>query len=149
MPANQRTKSEISKLGDLLVEAGIITQAQLSHALREQSVNGEQLEYHLTKLGYADESTLASFMARRYQLPFVSLADIEIDRECIKKVPVKKALELKVMPLYITSNEIAVALADLSDASTINKLEFITGLRVNPFIALKTDILNTIQEYYN
>jgi len=146
---NPKAKSDTSKLGDLLVEAGIITEAQLNQALREQSVNGQQLEYHLTKLGYADESTLAGFMARRYQLPFVSLADIEIDRECIKKVPVKKALELKVMPLYITSNEIAVAVADPSDVSIVNKLEFITGLRVNPFVALKTDILNTIQEYYN
>jgi type IV pilus assembly protein PilB len=136
-------------LGDLLVGDGILTAEQLQHALREQSLHGNKLEHHLVKLGYVDENTLACFVARQYQIPFVYLSDMEMEQEAIDKVPVKTALELKVMPMYILANEIAVALADPSDLSVINKLEFITGLRINPFVALKADILNAISQYYH
>jgi type IV pilus assembly protein PilB len=136
-------------LGDLLVGDGILTAEQFQHALREQSLHGNKLEHHLLKLGYVDENTLACFVARQYQIPFVYLSDMEMEQEAIDKVPVKTALELKVMPMYVLTNEITVALADPSDLSVINKLEFITGLRVNPFVALKSDILNAISQYYH
>jgi type IV pilus assembly protein PilB len=136
-------------IGDLLLNEGIISAEQMQQASREQSLHGQKLEHHLVKMGAIDENTLACFLARQYQLPFVYLSDMEIEQECLEKVPLKTALELKVMPMYINSNEMAIAVSDPSDLSVVNKLEFITGLRINPFVANKSDILNTISEYYH
>ena len=146
---NATAQNNSKGIGDLLLKEGIISAEHLQQAIREQSLHGQKLENHLVKLGYIDENTLASFLARQYQLPFVYLSDMEIEPESLEKVPLKTALELKVMPMYITSNEIAIAISDPSDLSIINKLEFITGLRVNPFVTQKSDILNAIGEYYH
>ena len=146
---NTTVQNGTKGIGDLLLKEGIISAEQLQQAKREQSQHGQQLEHHLVQLGLIDENTLACFLARQYQLTFVYLSDMEIEQECLEKVPLKTALELKVMPMYITSNEIAIAVSDPSDMSAVNKLEFITGLKVNPFVAKKSDILNTISQYYH
>ena len=95
---NATPKNGTKGIGDLLLKEGIISAEQMQQASREQSLHGQKLEHHLVKIGAIDENTLACFLARQYQLPFVYLSDMEIEQECLGKVPLKTALELKVCP---------------------------------------------------
>jgi type IV pilus assembly protein PilB len=141
-------KQESDRIGDLLIDADYITAEQLQHALSEQSRHGQKLGYHLVRLGYIDESVLARFVAKQYQLPFVYLDDLEIDTDSVQRIPLKTAVELCVMPVYISSDEITIAMSDPTDISVPDKIKFITGLKVRSLVALKIDILNTIKKYY-
>jgi len=70
-------------------------------------LHGQKLEHHLVKIGALDENTLACFLARQDQLPFVYLSDMDTEPDCFEQVPLKTTLGLKVMPMFINANEMA------------------------------------------
>ncbi|HYB22052.1 MAG TPA: type II secretion system protein GspE, partial [Thermodesulfobacteriota bacterium] len=71
------------RLGELLVNNGLITPKQLEEALQEQKISGNKLGSSLVKLGYISEKNLVSFLSRHYGVPAIDLNEIQIDPEAI------------------------------------------------------------------
>ena len=81
------------RLGELLVRENLISLQQLQKAQDEQRKTGGRIGYHLTKLGFIEESELTNFLSKQYGVPSINLKEFDIDIEVVKLVPNSKHAE--------------------------------------------------------
>lgn len=136
------------RLGDSLVDAGVINAKQLSEALTEQKRAGEKLGETLIRLGFCSQDQLIEVLSDQMGIPFVRLDRTVIDPEAANLLSKDSAKKYKVMPLYKTNNLLNIAMADPLDIFTIDEIEFQTGLEVSQAIAIEEDILEAIERFY-
>jgi type IV pilus assembly protein PilB len=141
-------KQERKRLGDLLVEAGLITEEQLQKTLKEKSP-GQKLGDALVQHGYITEQKLIEALEFQLGIPHVSLYRYPIDVKLTKLVPQEFAKRKMVMPLKREGDRLLVAMADPMDFLAIDDLRLSTGFHIETAIASKDDILRAINKYYN
>ncbi|MBC7337913.1 MAG: type II secretion system protein GspE, partial [Clostridia bacterium] len=100
------------KLGELLVEAGAITQAQLARALEEQKRTGERLGAILAKQGVISDKDIASVIAKQLGIPFISLRKEKVNPKVLSMVPESFARRNLLIPIDIKDGKLLVAMAD-------------------------------------
>jgi type II secretory ATPase GspE/PulE/Tfp pilus assembly ATPase PilB-like protein len=125
-------------LGRLLVDAGATDETELAAALDEQRRTRERLGAILERRG-ADPEQIARALALQLRLPYAE-APLRPRSEALALVPRAQALRLHIVPLDARERRLAVAMADPLDVSGIDDLQFQTGRRVEPHVALGTAI---------
>ncbi|WP_027409473.1 GspE/PulE family protein [Anoxybacteroides tepidamans] len=143
-----KKKQERKRLGDLLVEAGLITERQLEEAL-EQKAPGQKLGDALLQRGYITEQQLIEVLEFQLGIPHVSLYRYPIDPKLTNLVPKEFAKRNMVMPLKAEGDRLLVAMADPMDFFVIDDLRLSTGFHIETAIASKDDILRAINKYYD
>ncbi len=141
------------KLGDLLVDASVITQDQLKSALEKQKGNrGKKIGEMLIDLGYTNELQIAFALKDQLQYEVVQLSAIRIPDEILKLMTDKSVLrKYSLIPFaYNTKNPnvLRVAMADPMDIIAIDDLGILTNHVIEPVIATPTDIAAAIDKYY-
>src|SRR3989338_6293617 len=96
-------------LGQLLIERGLLTPADLERALLEQKRSGEFLGTVLMRLGIVAKEQLLPVLAEQMGIPYVRLADVRVEPEALAKVPPKFASHYRLMPLTLTNDTLQVA----------------------------------------
>ncbi|MGA1845758.1 hypothetical protein [Deferribacter abyssi] len=135
----------IKRIGELLVEKGVISEQQLEIALRRQKVTGEKLGSVLIKMGFIDEDKFYSFLAEQYNLKKYDKSEIIITKEVQKKLSLKTVLEKEVIPLEIIDDKLAIGITNYNALNSLNELEFECGKKIIPFL-LQDDIFKKILE---
>ncbi|MCA9725936.1 MAG: type II secretion system protein GspE, partial [Kurthia sp.] len=130
------------RLGDLLVEANVLTEDQLQHALAIKQPN-ERLGDVLIKEQLVTEQTLIEVLEFQLGIPHVNLGQFPIDSEIIQLVPKEIAKRYLLVPLRKEKNKLFVAMADPMDYFAIEELRMLTGFRIEPCIATKQDLNKT------
>jgi len=136
------------ELHQLLVDEGLISKQQLEKAQKSLKNNEESTGRRLIKMGYIAQETLARFVAKQYHIPFVHLDKLVIDGDAIKLVSCEVAQKFALIPIFKTEKDISIAFSDPTDTTTINNIEFMTGLYVIPFAARESEIRKAIAQYY-
>ncbi|MBX6396358.1 MAG: Flp pilus assembly complex ATPase component TadA, partial [Alicyclobacillaceae bacterium] len=136
------------RLGDLLVEAGMITPEQLEQALKEQKVTGRRLGEVLTQSGILTEEQLIEVMEFQLGIPHVNLDRFPADPAVVELVPESLARRYKVVPLKRHGNRLTLAMVDPLDYFAIDDIRMTTGLHVDPVIATRDDIERALERYY-
>jgi type IV pilus assembly protein PilB len=139
---------ESERIGDLLVNEGLITRVQLDKALQEQRQNGTRVGYNLVKLGFVQEIELTKTLARQYKMPAVDLSKFEVDPKIVKLIPADLALKNLVLPLKRDGRTLTVAMADPTNFAVIDDLKFITRYDIFPVIAGEFTLRNTLDKLY-
>ncbi|MDP8224110.1 MAG: type IV-A pilus assembly ATPase PilB [Candidatus Lernaella stagnicola] len=137
------------KLGEILVREDLISPEQLETALAEQKVSGGRLSYHLSRLGYLEESELADILSRQYNVPSINLSEFEIDPEVIKLISRDIVEKYKVIPISKADNSLIVAMADPSNIIAIDDIKFLTGYNIEAVVATEDSIMAAIDKYYD
>ncbi|MBZ0274222.1 type IV-A pilus assembly ATPase PilB [bacterium] len=137
------------KLGELLVQEDLISPEQLETALAEQKVSGGRLSYHLSRLGYLEESELADILSRQYGVPSINLSEFAIDADVIRLVPREIADKYKLIPISRADNSLIVAMVDPSNILAIDDIKFLTGYSVEAVVATEDSIMQAIEKYYD
>ncbi len=132
------------RLGDRLLEAGLITPHQLELALREQKRTGKLIGAVLQQLGFATEQDIASFLAQDAQTPTVNVAKLEIDPEVAALVPYDYCKQAALIPCLREADTLTLVMADPFDVVAIDRVEQLTRLRVEVLNAPKPDILEKL-----
>ena len=89
-----------AELGSMLVKAGKITEAQLTRALEIQKNSKEKLTTILVKIGaLADEDDVSEFIGRQLNMGTLRLADIELNPEVVKLIPLDIARKFNVIAI--------------------------------------------------
>jgi hypothetical protein len=91
---------------------------------------------------------LARSLSLRFGVPCVNLADIALDRDLIRHVPVDVARRHQVLPIHGDAASLTVAMADPSDRSGIDTLRRQTGKRIEVLVAPRATLLRTIERFY-
>jgi type IV pilus assembly protein PilB len=141
-------KQERKRLGDLLVEAGLITKEQLEETLKEKAP-GQKLGDALLQRGYITEQQLIEVLEFQLGIPHVSLYRYPIDPKLMSLVPKEFAKRNMLIPLKKEGDRLLVAMADPMDFFAIDDLRLSTGFHIETAIASKDDILRAINKYYD
>jgi type IV pilus assembly protein PilB len=141
------------KLGEILRNAGIITDFQLDSALSHQRHWGGRLGKSLIKLGYITEDKLLSFLAQQFDLPQIDLDDRMIPQDVLSYISAEKALEYQVIPVERSvvngRTRLVVAMTDPTNLWMIDSLQFMTGYRIKPALATAESIDKAIKRNYH
>lgn len=136
------------RIGDILVEKGIIAKAQLKTAIDEQVRTGEVLGKILIRLKFVTERQMMEVLAEQQGIPFIDLKEIVIDKEAVKSVTAKFVWHYKIMPISIKNNVLTVAMSDPFDTWPIDDLEAHLGYKVEKVRSTAADIADAIKKYY-
>lgn len=136
------------RLGDILVEKGIITEEILNKALAIQDRSGEKLGEILLKMGVIKEEDLYSALAEIYGVKYVNLEDVAIDPEVVKLVPEHICRRYKVLPLNMDGDRIVVAMSNPVNVYAFDDIRIITGKEVDPVLASERQITEALDKIY-
>jgi type IV pilus assembly protein PilB len=141
-----------TKLGDLLVEVGLIDEFQLASALGEQSRWGNRLGETLVHLGYLTEAELVRTLSRQYGIPGVHLEGKQIEPEVLALLAVEVAEEYRCIPLFkksVSGGEVLyLGMAHPEDLRIIDDVSFRAGLPVRPVVVGPLQITAAIAAFY-
>jgi len=142
-------KKENKKLGELLLEAGLIDEFQLKAALAEQAEWSGRVGSIMIKKGFVSERDMIAVIEKQYGHPAISLDDIETPAdEVLKMVGKDVAKRFGIFPLGLEGRTLLIAIADPTDLKMIDDIGFNLGVRVKPMLALESDIMRAIGIYY-
>jgi len=111
------------KLGELLVDSGVITREQLSHALTHQRQYGGRLGTCLVELGVVDEKTVSGILAKQLNIPSATASQLEkCEAFAIKLVPPPVAERLRAVPIRQDGDKLWVVMADPTDRQALGEL---------------------------
>ncbi|WP_445490107.1 GspE/PulE family protein [Niallia sp. 03133] len=136
------------RLGDLLVEAGLLTEEQLQLALKEKHPD-QRLGDSLLQKGFITEQQLIEVLEFQLGIPHVSLYRYPFDPKLFHIVSKDMAKRQLIIPLKKDGDKLFVAMADPMDFYTIDDLRLATGFQIETAIATKDDILRAINKYYD
>ncbi len=146
--ARDMTRRLSTRLGQLLVDSGKLSDAQLQTALRRQQETGERLGEVLVKDGYIDEPALLSVLERQYGVPAAVLDEEELDTALAKLIPFYMANRYLLVPLALHAEAVDVAMVDPTDFVAMAHVRFATGVRPNVFVTTVTAVRRAIATLY-
>jgi DNA-binding response OmpR family regulator len=144
-------KDEKRPLGKILLQRKLVSQQDLDQTLREQKKNAENakpLASALTEKGLVDELDVLRALSEQHGVPGVDLGQVAIPLEHLDVVPQEVAETHKILPVLVREDRIFLAMADPTDKRVIDELEFVTGKKVYPYVALTTTLLKAIAASY-
>ena len=136
------------RLGELLVRENLISLQQLQKAQDEQKKAGGRIGYHLTKLGFIEESELTSFLSKQYGVPSINLKEFDIDPEVVKLVPKDVAEKHQCIPVNRAGGSLILAMSDPSNIYAIDDIKFLTGYNIEVVVASEQAIKEALEGYY-
>jgi len=141
-------RSKTKRLGELLVEKGLITEEQCQHALDIQKKTGRRLGQAIIELGFVKEEELLQVLSKQMALPHIWLRKGLIDPKIINIISAEKARLHKIIPMFRIKNNLILATSDPQAIFVIDEIEEATGLAVQPVLTRSNDIDKAIEEYY-
>lgn len=136
------------RLGDLLVETGMISDEQLKATLAEKA-EGQKLGDALLQRGLITEQQLIEVLEFQLGIPHISLYRYPFDTSLLTLVPKEMAKRNLVIPLKKEGEKLFVAMSDPMDFFTVDDLRLSTGFHIETAIATKDDIIRAINKYYD
>jgi len=136
------------RLGELLLKEKRITPAQLQEALNYQKTNGGKLGCNLVKLGIIKDDDITALLSKQYGVPFINLAQFEIDASIIKLIPSETAHKYQIVPLSRSGATLTIAMTDPTNVFAMDDIKFMTGYNVEPVVASETAVFEAIARYY-
>jgi type IV pilus assembly protein PilB len=138
-----------SKLGDMLVKAQLITEAQLEDTLKVQRREGGKLGSIVVRLGFCSDQDIVSFLGMQYGVPAADLDQWPpIEPSVISLVPTELANKHKVLPLQRAGNVLTLAMSDPTDIFAMDDVRFHTGYNIDPVVSSEIGLNRAIEKYY-
>jgi type IV pilus assembly protein PilB len=141
------------RLGQLLVDARMLTLEALEDVLVVQKQDGRRLGVLLVERGLINETQLTQILSHQLSVPWVSLLHIEFSRQLLNLVPHNVAEKYCLVPIYVRhvrgqGETLYVAMDDPTNDDGLRECQSFSGLPVRAMIAPPTDIRNAIRVYY-
>src|SRR6187431_457458 len=136
------------KIGECLIQAGLISEDDLQVALAEHKKTGERVGTVLVRLNLATEKQITKALAYQLGFPYASLADEPPDATAIVLISKDVALKRVCIAVGLEKNLLTVAMSDPLLFSLVQDLEFQTGYRIKQVVSTRGDIVDAIETGY-
>src|SRR5581483_7895568 len=136
------------KIGECLIQAGLITEDDLRNALAEHKRTGERLGVVLVRMNLATEKQIAKALAFQLGFPYINLTENPPDPSAVILIPKEVALKRICIAVKLEKNLLTVAMSDPLLFSLVQDLEFQTGNRIKQVVATRGDIIDAINTCY-
>jgi MSHA biogenesis protein MshE len=141
-------RPERVRLGDLLVQQGLVTAEQLAQALAAQKTSGRKLGRVLIDNGWIDEVQIAQALARQLRAPYVDLARRSVRPEVARLLSEVQARRLRAMPLEETPSGVRVGMADPTDIAVYDELARLIRRDIEVAVVAESQLLAAIDRSY-
>ena len=141
-------RSITKRLGQILLERGVITVQQPEQTLARQKGRGGLLGQILIEQGAVTEEAMALALTAQYGFPYLPLENYEIDEGVISVVPERLARQYCLMPIDRIGNALTLAMADPTNVQAIEEVELLTKCVVQAFVSTTSDITKAIEKHY-
>jgi type IV pilus assembly protein PilB len=135
------------QLADILLEGGLVGQAQLAAAYDEHRRAGRSLGRILVEQGLLSEAQLVAALSHQIGLPFVDLSDCSVDGSAVALVPAAVCRRHGVLPIGYDEGRLVLAMADPANVFALDDVRSLTGLEPRPVVATRDDLLSAIDRY--
>ena len=139
------------RIGDVLVQSGLITAEQLELALEEQKKKpkGTRIGQTIVEMGYASELDVTLELQKHLDVEYIDLRKIELDETAAHVLTEADCRKYNIIPFaYKDVMTLSVAMADPQDFDTIDDISIITGLQIETYIAMPSQIEELLDKTY-
>jgi type IV pilus assembly protein PilB len=136
------------RLGECLIEAGLIDEEVLAQALSIQKVRKKKLGQILIDMGVVDDEGIARVLSTQLKIPLLHLRGTDIPKETIALVSAELAETYLLIPVKETNKKLLVAIANPLEFYALDDLRFVTQMPIEIAIAPQNEILEAIEKYY-
>jgi hypothetical protein len=136
------------RLGEVLVERGIVTQEQLDDALALRRVNGRRLGEILLSMGTITREQLSWALSESLHIPFVELSDEVVDLEIARSLPEAVLRRHEAVPILRVGGEMTVLLVDPTNRQAAIEIEALSGSRVTVALATREAVLHFLDQAF-
>jgi type IV pilus assembly protein PilB len=136
------------KIGECLIQAGLISETDLQIALAEHKRTGDRLGVVLVRMNLATEKQIAKALAHQLGFAYINLAENQPDSHAVVLIPKDVSIKRVCIATKLEKNLLTVAMADPLLFSLVQDLEFQTGYRIRQVVATAAEILDAIQKCY-
>ncbi len=134
------------RIGDLLLEKGLLTEEKIEQAIQLQKTSGNRLGEIVVKKGWVSEHDFLSTLGQQMSIPYITLRNGLYDPDVINLLDSEITSRLKMVPLFMVNNTLSLATADAQAIAGFSEIEERLKCRVRPVLARKEDILKTLNE---
>jgi type IV pilus assembly protein PilB len=135
------------RIGEILIERGVITPSQLEQAIALQKEKGGLIGQILIRMGAVTEQEVALALTAQYGFPYLPLDNYEIDAEVANSIPGNLARQYCLIPIDRIGNALTVAMSDPSNMQAIEDIEMTTNCVVQAFVSTPSDIQKAIDKH--
>jgi MSHA biogenesis protein MshE len=136
------------RLGDLLIEHKLISQAQLEQALVEQKKSGQKLGRVLINDGYVTEDQMLEALSEQLKIPFIDLLHYKFNPDVIKLIPEIQSRRFRSVALSTDDSGVLVGMADPTNIFAYDELFRILKKPIKLAVVREIDLLKTIDTVY-
>lgn len=136
------------RLGELLVDSGVIELEALEKALKLQRASGKKLGEVLVSEGFITNEIIVEAVKKQLGIQSIDLSTLNITPDIIEKIPENIARKYEVIPLDIVNGKLMVVMADPLNYYAIEEIKMASGYVVETAIALRDSMLSNIEKYY-
>jgi len=136
------------RIGDLLVQNGIVTEEQLQQALKKQKQTGLKLGRVLIDLGFLEENIFLEFLSSQLDIPFIDLKKFNFDAQLVQRLPETYARRFRAIVLYEKNGALIVGMADPMDIFAYDELSRYLQENIEVALVREMELLNTLDLVY-
>ncbi|MBN1297560.1 hypothetical protein JXA80_12315 [bacterium] len=140
----------MKKLGEILLDQGLITPDQLEHVLRRQSMSGGRFGEHLVQLLLLDETQVHEMLALQKGVPAVKPTDLEdIPEDVIHALPGEIVSTYRVVPFRLLGRRLHVAMINPDDIQMVDEVSHRSGFIIRPYVCMESVLNRALARYYH
>lgn len=136
------------RLGDLLVQNGVLTEEQLVQALDEQKKLGLRLGKTLVHLKFVDEEQLLQFLSQQLRIPYIDITNFDFNEELIRRIPETLARRFRAIVLKEQNGALLIGMADPMDIFAFDEISRVLGQEIDQAVVRESDLLNAMDMVY-
>lgn len=141
------------RLGEVLIDAGLLNETQLSAALQSQKTWGGKLGSTVVRMGFVREEDILKTLSSQLLLPAVDFNKVKISPRAVRALPLRIAEKYNVMPVAVREDgmknkQLVLGMSDPTNLDNVSEIEFQTGYRIKPAVATDSSISRAIDFYY-
>ena len=139
----------MKKLGDILIESGLLTPEKLEEALAEQKKNkGKKLGDILVDMGILTDIQIMKALEYQSRIPYVDFSEVQIDPSAPGLISEELAKKYVLIPIGVENNQLILVMNDPLDFIAIDEIRYLTGKEISPRISTKKQIFEAINTHY-
>lgn len=139
------------RIGDLLVAAGAITDEELQEAIAYQKEKGLKLGQALVEMGLISQELLNLTISQQLGIDYIELRSCKLTDDVLRLIPEKEVVRYRAIPVEIDENNpnmLKVAMSDPMDIIAIDDLGILTNMQIEPMLTSDDEITEAIGKYY-
>jgi len=141
-------KTSKRRLGDVLLEQGLITKEQLEESVAVQRATGQNLAHILVTRGYLQEEDLVVTLSEQLGIPHIRAGNYNIPKEVLAEVPESLARQYQMLPISVTGDVLTLAMADPLNIMALDDLRMLTSYEIEPVVAVESELVEAIEKHY-